>query len=233
MLELKSYTRDELADVLKTVRNNENIKNKLNTLGVEYNAEGRGENRTFEIINIPDEFKAYCMTELNFYGQTNFYKLKYFAYYFFNDDEFRKLTQNQMAEALKENCKPPCRQTIGGWYDKFKALDLFITDKSNCLYFSVYNGKRTEITQEQYKQAWALYWKYKKQYDYWTALEIACHHIGGYPLRIYLVQFNAFHIDTINTITEYAVRSINNDIKDVQFPASDFNIDTEDEVVKL
>lgn len=233
MLELKSYTRDEIAVVLNTKKDNENIKKKMNTLGVEYNAEGRGANRTFEIINIPDEFKAYCMTELNFNGQTDFSKLKYFAYYFFSDNDFRKLSQDQMCEILGEDCAPPCRQTISSWYNKFKALDLFTIDKYDCLYFSIYNGERKEITHEQYKQAWAIYWKYKAEYNYCEALNSMCHHIGGYPLRIYVVQFNAFYIDTINKITEYAVKSINNDIKNVQFTASDFDIDTEDEVVKL
>ena len=227
MLELKTYLRDELAEVLKTPKNNTNIENKLNTFNVEYTAEGKGKERTYNIINIPDEFKVYCVTELDFKAQTSFYKLKYFVYYFFNDDKFRTLTADQMGKDL--DCESACRQTVSKWYKQFEKLDLFITSKSDSLYFSVYNGERTEITQEKYKEAWAIYWDYKsKGYDYWTAMHYACHRIGGYPLRIYKIHLNAFYIDIINKLTEYAVKSINNDGRTVQFPADEIHIDLEE-----
>ena len=58
MIELKTYSIQELAAVLKTSVNRQIISKKLDRLGVTYSINGRGKTLMFEIKEIADEFKV-------------------------------------------------------------------------------------------------------------------------------------------------------------------------------
>ena len=87
MLELKEYTKSELTEIFRT-KDTEGLKRKMDGYGVKYKSKGWGKKTVFEIQEIKEPFKVFCITELGFDGRTDYTKLRNFYYYFFNDEEF-------------------------------------------------------------------------------------------------------------------------------------------------
>ena len=90
MIEIRTYTYDEMSAILGT-RSNQGIKRKLDKYEIECHISGRGCYMKYDIINIAKPFTVCCITELGMPAQTDFYKFRNFLYYFMNDDEFRWL----------------------------------------------------------------------------------------------------------------------------------------------
>ena len=63
MLEIRKYTKNELSAVLGT-NNKQGIDRKLQRYGVEFVSYGWGQNLMYEIQEIPNRFKLYCITEI-------------------------------------------------------------------------------------------------------------------------------------------------------------------------
>ena len=63
MLELKSYSKEEMVAMFKT-KNNQGLARKLYRYGVSFDVQGRGENAIFTITNIDNPFKIYCIEDL-------------------------------------------------------------------------------------------------------------------------------------------------------------------------
>ena len=112
MLELRTYTKQELSQIFKAT-DNQGIKRKLSRYGIQYTTQGRGEQITFTITQVPDPFKVFCIQHLDFNGQTEFRKLRNFLYYFFNDDEFQILPDETKATLLSEKPKPFTKRCCG------------------------------------------------------------------------------------------------------------------------
>lgn len=226
MLELRTYSRDELAEALKIKNDNQRIKKKLETMAVEYKVNGRGANCSFELTCLRHEFKVYCMMELGFSGQYNYDKLKRFTYYFLSDEEFRKQTPAQMGRAL--DCSPACRQTIKKWKDMYMELNLFIEDDRDCYYFSTLGDMRKEITREQYLKAWDIYWKTKYEFDWEYASQRVIDYIGGFPRKSKKVLFNAFYGKIIDNLVSYALKSIESEVANASIAENNFENNTEE-----
>ena len=87
MLEERSYTKQELAELLGT-KDRQGIKDKLDGYDVVYSIKGNGDNAVFKIKRLNDPFKVFCILELGFRPQCDFTKVRNLFWYYFNDEEF-------------------------------------------------------------------------------------------------------------------------------------------------
>lgn len=218
MLEVKVYTQEELAKILGTVEA-DNIKGKLKRYKVDFTATKVEESYVFDIHRINDKFKVFCILDLGFKAQTNFSKLKYFVYYFFNDDDFNLLSHKLMMKKLKDVFgEAPSRETIDKWVKKLKGQNLFIEDTCEYRYFSVDKENYKEISHEEYKKAWNVYWKYvnlhfgDEDYNHYEAIVKMYGVIGGKAVKRPRININGFYNDKIKELTEYALESIEQEI---------------------
>lgn len=104
MLELRTYTIDEIASILG-VNDRQGIQRKLNRYGVKYSVSGRGMAVKFEIKSIADEFKLFCILDLGMSANTDFHKFLYFMYSFLNDEDFRWLPDETLEIKMDEQKK--------------------------------------------------------------------------------------------------------------------------------
>ena len=79
MLDMRTYTRQELIDIFKTDRL-DSIKAKIQRRGYIYTTSGRGDTFTMTITGLPPRFKTFCIERLGFAPQTDFERLKVFLY---------------------------------------------------------------------------------------------------------------------------------------------------------
>mgnify|MGYP003306766742 CR=1 FL=1 len=119
MLELmKSYTKPEMSAMFGT-RSMQGLQRKIERYGVSFDVDGRGETANFTITNIENPFKIYCITELGFDGHTDFYKLRNYYYYYFNDIDGVKIDFEECWVHLrKSNTEPIIRV-----YTEAKSMD--------------------------------------------------------------------------------------------------------------
>ncbi|MBQ2824413.1 MAG: hypothetical protein IJF18_07535 [Oscillospiraceae bacterium] len=218
MLEERVYTQEELSEILGTIEV-KNIKAKLKRYNVDFTATKVEESYVFDIHRINDKFKVFCILELKFPAQTNFSKLKYFVYYFFNDNDFNLLSHKLMMKKLKEVFgEAPSRETIDKWVKKLRGQNLFIEDICEYRYFSVDKESYKEISHEEYKKAWNVYWKYvnlhfdDEDYNHYEAIIKMYSVIGGKAVKRPLININGFYNDKIKKLTEYALESIEQEI---------------------
>ena len=73
MLDIRTYTREELITIFKTNRL-DSIKAKLKRQGYEFETSGRAETATVTITKQPLRFRRFCIDELGFAPQTDFKK---------------------------------------------------------------------------------------------------------------------------------------------------------------
>ena len=113
MLEKRKYTRSELIEIYKTDRLDA-IKARIQRAGYIFQSSGRGKDYTMEILDLPkeDELKQYCREILGFSAQTDFTKLKYFLFFFLQNEEFMTLQFNQMAQVMRDHGITISEQTL-------------------------------------------------------------------------------------------------------------------------
>ncbi len=205
MLNKKTYTRQELIHHFKTDRI-DSIKSKLTRQGYTYTTSGRGQTFELTISGLPPRFKTFCIEKLNFAPQTDFERLKVFFYHFFLDDDFRKLPFVTMKEYMIGNVEVTY-QTISRWIKKLYRLDL-IADGEDIYYcIDVINKTYRIIKEEEYKNAWRIYWENRIDEDdcplqYSIAYNEMCEYLGGHPYKKQDIIFNAIYNDTIDELVE-------------------------------
>ena len=77
MLEIKKYTKNELSAVLGT-NSKQSIDRKLQRYGIVFVSTGRGQSLIYDIQEVPDRFKLYCIMVMGMSASVNFEKFKYF-----------------------------------------------------------------------------------------------------------------------------------------------------------
>ena len=157
MLEMKTYSREELVSLLGNA-SNQGLKRKLERYGVEFRAEGRGNSITFHITGISDSFKMFCMTELNIAANTDFHKLKWFYYYFFNDEEFMAMPDEVKEYRMSTFGTPITRQTIANYISKLEQKNMITRNTKNFIYYFAYKKTQRIVNKEEYLTAWHEYW---------------------------------------------------------------------------
>lgn len=125
MLEEKTYTLPQIAEVLGGASDRQSVLSKLKRRGIQYTATGRGKNLTITIHSIPDPFPLFCMEILHFDPRTKFEKVRNLFYYCFNDEEFFSYPDERKAAALEDNGHHISRQSIANYLKKLYDLGLF------------------------------------------------------------------------------------------------------------
>lgn len=158
MLELmKSYTKPEMSAMFGT-RSMQGLQRKIERYGVSFDVDGRGETANFTITNIENPFKIYCITELGFDGHTDFYKLRNYYYYYFNDIEFRAMPNEVQETRMSLVHKNVSRQTIATYLNKLYLKNIIETNTNNYIYYFAYKDQQSIVEKDEYNKAWHNYW---------------------------------------------------------------------------
>lgn len=202
------YTKQDLVDVFHTDRM-DSIKRSLDRAGYKYETNKKnGKNLRLTITAIPgDPFKTFCVDKLGIPAQSDFRILKTFFYYFFCDEEFQQLPDEEAVRVLEDMNKKMCRQTIAKWR-KF-LLDKNIVVESNCEYmyfvsFTIEGIVYTEkITRELYLAAIKEYWDVKKSGGSWDECSAAMRKVsGGKVFKKAKIEENGFYNELIDALVK-------------------------------
>ena len=210
MLDMRTYTREELVELYHTDRI-DSIKSKLNRQGYTYSACGRGQTFTLTISGLPPRFKTFCMDKLNFAPQTDFERLKVFLYRFFFDDDYRQLPIVTMARILSNEFYISY-QTLSNWIDKLDKANLIHRSFAEFNYYAFgkdESGNPIEIpiTEKLYKKAWNEYWK-GNEYSYCEALACMNEVIKGTPKKFGVIYLCAFEEQIIEKLKDILRKEI-------------------------
>lgn len=205
MLELRTYTKDEIVGILGT-KDREGIKRKLDGYGVEYTIEGWG-NYTLTIAAINDPFRVFCITTLGIPAQANFDKLKTLYYHLFCCPDFATLPYEVMASKLKEEDEqdPPSNKTISKWVEHLDKIGFVAFDSGDCTYYAIRKNKDgmrvcKEITKEVYCAGWHIYWEYKIREGTGDAYYRMFNYVGGHPCRRPKMKANGIYNNEIEQL---------------------------------
>ncbi|MCH5198008.1 MAG: hypothetical protein J1E34_03780 [Oscillospiraceae bacterium] len=230
MLEIKEYTYNELSQIFGT-SDRQGIKRKLRSYDIKYETQGRGERTVYKILEIPNKFKLFCITELQFPAQANFEKMLYYYYYFFNDDTFAGLPNQEQANIFMEQLFNVSRQTIANWVRYLEQANYVYLSNYDCKYYAVtkdkFTGQKllTEISHEKYSRGWSAYWGIRRErpreesgFAWREAMEIW----GGCACKHRLPLQNAFYIDKIEELINIINDIVSDKILNGEIPASLF-----------
>ena len=207
MLEIRKYTKNELSAVLGT-NTKQGIDRKLERYEVEFVSNGWGQNLMYEIQEIKNPFKLYCITEIGMSASVNFEKFKYFCYYIFCDENFANFPIVEMEVIMSEDGIQVSRQTISNWLDRLKTVGyIHIDKKSECVYYAITktpDGKKhyKEVEQERYCKGWNIYWSNKNKLGTNTAYKKMYDYVGGHPYKHPKITENAFCSEQIQKLVE-------------------------------
>ena len=207
MLEIKKYTMSEISAELGT-NTKQGIDRKLERYGVKFVSTGRGQSLIYEIQEIQDRFKLYCITEVGMSASVNFEKFKCFCYYLFCDDNFADFPIVEMEVIMSDDGVPVSRQTISNWIERLNSVGYIHTDKqSDCSYYAITklpNGRKhyTEIPQEKYCKGWNIYWSNKSQIGTNAAYTKMYDYVGGHPYKRPKLIENVFYSDEIQRLID-------------------------------
>lgn len=157
MLELRKYPKAELSALFGT-RDTEALKRKLERYGIVYEEAGWGNTMTFDIKEITDPFKIFCITELDFDGRTDFKKVRNFYYYFFNDEEFMAMPDEVKEVRMRAEGRPVARQTIANYTYKLQSHNLIERNTKDFIYYFAFKQTQRMTDRAEYLQAWHEYW---------------------------------------------------------------------------
>lgn len=210
MLEKRAYKFDEIADYLGT-RRSQNIRQKLNRYGVEFQEAGRGRTKTFTILSISDPFPLYCVFDLGIDYRTDFKKLRDFTFFLLRDDDFSGRSGEMMEEYLHNGGYNISRQTIAKYIALYEKMDLIAMNGETVYYRVYYEGalqKHEVITKDLYCQAWRVYWENRREgEDSEFAFSCMYAFLHGVPRKQNKVIQNAFYSETLNTLSEFVAES--------------------------
>ncbi len=208
MLEERKYTKPEMTKMFGT-RSVQGLKRKLEGYGIELDVLGRGENAIFIIKRIPDPFKLYCLTELGFDGRTDFTKLLYFLYYFFNDIEFMAMPDEVKEARTEEQGRKIARQTIAGYTAKLDRKNLIDRNTNNFIYYFAIKKTQRIVEKEEYLQAWHEHWDRRKNgMDNYPSIMQMFADYGGVARKQSVPEINGIYteqIEYLNTLIQQSM----------------------------
>jgi len=207
MLEIRKYTKNELSALLET-NTKQGIDRKLQRYGIKFVSTGRGQNLMYEIQEVPDRFKLYCITEMGMSAVVNFEKFKYFCYYLFCDETFANFPIVEMEVIMSEDAVHVSRQTISNWLNRLSRIGYIHFDKTTeCIYYAITktpDGKKhyKEILQEVYCKGWNLYWSNKSKIGTNAAYTKMYDYVGGHPYKHPKIDQNIVCSEKIQKLIE-------------------------------
>ena len=219
MFELKKYSRAEMAAILGT-RDRQNMKKKLNSRGIEYTIDGRGEYFTITLTAITDPFKLFCIEKLGFEANTDFRKVRNLYYYYFNDDDFMAMPDEEKEARLTEYGKRVCRQTISKYLSILTKNGYVYMGGSRFIYYFAMEDKRFKTDDLTYRKAWREYWLNKDAgMETWEAIAIMKRRYGGVARKHVIPELNAFFLDEINQLNDLVCKSLENEVAEKSIEA--------------
>lgn len=208
MLEIRDYAKPELSAMFGT-RDMEGLKRKMRGYGIVFDVDGRGENAVFTIREITDPFKMYCITELGYDGRTDFHKLLYFLYYFFNDPEFRAMPDEVKEVRTEEHGSKITRQTIATYTAKLDSKNLIDRNTNNFLYYFAFKQTQRMVEREEYLQAWHEHWARRRDgWDNYSSIMQMFADYGGVARKQTIPEMNGIYteqIEYLNTLVTEAI----------------------------
>ena len=209
MIELRRYTKAELSAIVHA-DSKQGITRKLDRYGITYTTEGWGDRLCITITAIQNPFKVFCITELDFPAQCDFYKLRNFMFYFFADnDTFRSMPDEVMETLLSEKGKRVSRQTIAGWKHRLDRLGIIHMNQWDYIHYFAFRRHQRMCDHDEYAKAWKEYWDNKRNgMSTYTAIEAMRSKYGGVARKQPRAYVNPFYTDTISVLQNLIYESI-------------------------
>lgn len=208
----RTYTKPELAEMFGT-RDMQGLQRKFDRYGVAFSVEGRGEGATFTITNIENPFKIYCITELGFNAQTDFYKLRNYYYYFFNDAEFRSMPAEVQEARMRLVHRDVSRQTIASYLQKLDDKNFIELNTNNFIYYFAYKNTQRIVERDEYTGAWHGYWEdIKNGYSSFHAINNMRNNYGGVARKQAIPEINGIHNNEIEFLCNLIQRDIEQEL---------------------
>lgn len=206
MIELKTYTKAEMAEILHTAAR-QGITRKLTGYDIKYTCDGEGEDLKITIHAINNPFKVFCITELGIPAQADFTKLRNLFYYLFCCEGFAGLPLIQMAEKMDADGRHFSREKIGKWLAYLQEIDYIAFDKADCTYYAISTAPggtklHREISKQQYNTGWKIYFENISEEGTHGAYTRMRNYIGGHPYKKAKMMPNAFYIQQINQMID-------------------------------
>ena len=220
MLEVKSYLLSDLKVYLHT-SNKQNTDNKLKRYGVKYtlpSKTARSRNPIYEITEITNPFKLYCVFDLGLPPQTDFTKFRDFLFYLFGDPDFSWRPAEMMEAYLDETHHSISRQTISNYIKQLERLG-YVAKAGDMVYYRVYREypdyysqdyiqKHDIVSREEYSAAWGIYWHYRRLgADSLAAFSIMYRRFGGAPRKQERVEQNALYTNELDYLNKLVCES--------------------------
>lgn len=213
MLEIREYSKPEMSAMFGT-KDMEGLKRKLKRYGITFDVKGRGENAHFIIREISNPFKIYCITEFGFDGGTDFVKLLYFLYFYFNDDEFRALPDEVKEVLTEEHGHKISRQTIANYTAKLERNNLIDRNTKNYIYYFAFKQTQRMVEKEEYLKAWHEHWARRKEgLDNYSSIMKMFDDYGGVARKQAIPEINGIYNEQIEYLNTLIIQSIEKDIK--------------------
>lgn len=195
MIKIGTFSYLELKEILGA-SNKQAVDRRLKRYGVSFTSSGRGNNRVYEITEIENPFKLYCITELKISAQSNFDKIRNLFYYFFCVDGFTELPLVEMEKTMRAEGSQMSRQFISRWITYLRHLDYITFSDCVCNYYAISKNKKGErncrqITHEEYKAALAIYFDNRDKKGCHYAYVLMYQSIGGHPYKKPIYYENA------------------------------------------
>ena len=213
MLEIRDYSKAEMTAMFGT-RDMEGLKRKMRGYGIVFDVNGRGENAVFTIREITDPFKIYCITELGYDGRTDFQKVLYFLFYFFNDPEFRAMPDEVKEVRTNDAGHHISRSTIANYTAKLDSKNLIDRNTNNFIYYFAFKQTQRIVEREEYLQAWHEHWERRRDgWDNYSSITQMFADYGGVARKQAIPEINGIYTEQIEYLNTLVIETIAKEIE--------------------
>ena len=190
------------------------LKRKMERCKTTFQVEGRGKSAVFKIKEITEPFKTFCITELGVDGRTDFNKLLYFLYYYFNDDEFRAMPDEVKEFRMTNNGNHVSRQTIATYIAKLDRKGLIDRNTNKYIYYFAFKQEQRLVERPEYLQAWHEYWNnIDNGYTCPQAINKMREDYGGVARKQPQPEINGIYIDEIKYLCTLIQEAIEKEVE--------------------
>ena len=209
MIELKTYTLNELEELIHS-NGRQAVERKLKNYDISFQSIGeRAPNIKYTITNIADPFKPYCVFDLGFSPQVDFYKLRHFLYHYFCDDIFMSMPDEVKEHRMRNYEHPISRQTIANYEERLDALGYITVHTTDFIYYFAYQHEQRIVEKAEYCEAWRGYWKMIDDGNFsQDAIYQMIANYGGVARKQAIQERNGIYTNEINYLVSLTADSV-------------------------